>query len=705
MCKLNHTFLHLMKKRRIVKLMLIEFIFFSIFFFFQLPIQAQSPSTYYVSPNGNDSNSGTLDEPFKTIKKARDVVRTQNQTMTNDIVIYLRDGIHQLEQTLTLTSQDSGTNGFYIIYKAYPNETPIISGGKKITGWIQDGNKWKAAVGTLSTRQLFVNGKRAIRARSTQGLPGVQKRFNGYTTTDTSMAYWKNKDAIELVDQNGAKLFRCPIQSIIGRTITMKSPCWSDVHLDPETYMEYPDWIENAYELLDQPGEWYYDKTAGVIYYIPRSGETITTVEIIAPIIEKLISLEGQTSTPVHHLKFEGLTFSNTTWLTPNTAKGHPDFFANVAMRGTDYGVYTEKAAASVYAKYTTNVAFVRNTFTKLGGDGLGIEHGSKDIQIVGNNLYDISGNGMQLGDLDNPYTTDDKEITRNFSINNNYIHHIGTEYYSGVGISVGLVQNFVINHNEIHDTPSSGITIGWHTDDPQKVAKNNTIAYNAIRDVMKIMYDGGGMYSANNQPGNVYSYNVIRNQRNDHGGLYLDIDSENIELSNNISVDNARNAFVNGGNNYIHDNWWQDRFDEDVWFYQNNGKADRVENNRIIWDISDTPSSIRDIAGIEATYIDIKNAFNGDTTLPTVQLTNPLKESTIPRHVEIRISANAQDENGIEKIEFLLNSMPLCTDTIAPYSCPFVTDSPSGTPYVFTAKATDKNGNSNYHSINVLVQ
>ncbi len=135
---------------------------------------AGTQASFYVSPSGSDTNPGTLGLPFQSVAKARDVVRTVNGNMTGDIVVCLRGGTYQFPSTLQLGPQDSGTNGYEVVYQAYPGETPILSGGTNVTGWtLYDSGKniYRASVGTSCySRQLYVNGVRATRARSSDGM-------------------------------------------------------------------------------------------------------------------------------------------------------------------------------------------------------------------------------------------------------------------------------------------------------------------------------------------------------------------------------------------------------------------------------------------------------------------------------------------------------------------------------------------------------
>ncbi|MHA1681171.1 MAG: hypothetical protein ACTSUE_09190, partial [Promethearchaeota archaeon] len=97
-----------------------------------------------------------------------------------------------------------------------------------------------------------------------------------------------------------------------------------------------PDWVENAYELLDEPGEWYFDKWTGWLYYYPLSGEDLTnasTTKVIVPRVQEFLSIEGNDTAPVENLKFEGITFKHSTWLRPNQyGVGHVDLQANYVV-------------------------------------------------------------------------------------------------------------------------------------------------------------------------------------------------------------------------------------------------------------------------------------------------------------------------------------------------------------------------------------
>jgi hypothetical protein len=99
----------------------------------------------YVSPSGDDSDSGTKDKPLKTFQAARDKVRTVKED--GDITVYFRDGYYTFSQAVKLTIEDSGSENRKITYRAYQNEKPIFTSGVQVKGWVKitsDDSAYKA---------------------------------------------------------------------------------------------------------------------------------------------------------------------------------------------------------------------------------------------------------------------------------------------------------------------------------------------------------------------------------------------------------------------------------------------------------------------------------------------------------------------------------------------------------------------------------
>ena len=242
------------------------------------------------------------------------------------------------------------------------------------TGWKlvdRSRNLWAAPAdalakaGLANTRQLYINGVRALRA---QGRVPVKltETPTGYTASAPVMATWRNPSDIEFVYTGGNALWseksvglgpwtepRCPVAAIQGTTITMAQPCWDNstkrVKLPPQfhstrnanlvgpgTVGKEPAYVENAFELLGTPGQWYFDRTARMIYYVPRgNGEDLARAgRVEVPVLEQLIVGAGTEDRPVHHLVFRGLQFSYATWLFPSTSEGFSEIQANILVTG-----------------------------------------------------------------------------------------------------------------------------------------------------------------------------------------------------------------------------------------------------------------------------------------------------------------------------------------------------------------------------------
>ncbi|MDG0791308.1 Ig-like domain-containing protein [Cohnella ginsengisoli] len=528
--------------------------------------------------------------------------------MDKDVNIVLRGGTYERTSTFTLTSADSGRNGYRVYYKAYAGETPVISGGKTITGWAlydADANIYRAAVDAgLDTRQIYVNGERAQKAR---GKPpaGMTLKADGHTTPNLDMQHWRNTDRIEFVYRNNWQEGVCRVQSIVGGDIKMNPSCWSRV--TSSTGLPYE--IANAFELLDAPGEWYLDKEEHYLYYKPRAGENMATASVVVPVLERLVSVSGTYDQPLRNVTFEGIVFAYSTWLEPSGPFGFKESQANL-MYPTDFEAQLPedlvKIPAAVSVQAAEAVRFERNVFTHMGAGGLNIDMGRNNA-IQGNILSDISGNGLMLGDVkaeDHHPSVPDRLVKDN-RIENNVVTRAAQEYHGGVGIWVGYTENTLIAHNEVFDLPYSGISIGWgwgsvdSTDNPS-ASKDNKIIANHVHHLMQEMVDGGGIYSLGMQRNMLIQGNVVHDQLYDFGAYYLDDGSRYVTLDSNIAYGNKRNLIAKGSNHTIRGNYW-DNESSNMNQYTNS----TVENNQVTMP-GQFPLAILNKAGLTAAYADL---------------------------------------------------------------------------------------------------
>ncbi|MHB8972465.1 MAG: right-handed parallel beta-helix repeat-containing protein [Pirellulaceae bacterium] len=534
-----------------------------------------TPTTFYVAPHGDDQHPGSLDQPFQTVIRARDAIRSaKGAKMTRDFVVELRGGTYPLNASIVFEPEDSGTDGHRIIYRSQPGQTAVLSGGRAVTGWQPDQNgRWKTQTDLADFRQLYVNGIRAVRARGELPAGVEMAGEDGYRTTAVEMADWKNPGDIEFCYWVVWCHTRCKVASIqrTGEhaTLAMLQPHFTQARTKEGVQIDLPSYIENALELLDEPGEWYLDRSTKTVYYMPRPNEDMGTVEVIVPAIERLIDVRGTLDRPIANISFVGLSFQHADWLEPS-ASGLVDVQANfrnnsaatLVRNGVVTTVHNEhlKSPANVVCHATKGLRFEQCEFTRLGGAGVDLEYGAQGNIITSCQFHDISGTAVQVGDVlkDDHHPDDPRKVVKDNAVVKNDIHDCCVEYMGGVGIFVGYTQATTIAHNKIHRLPYSGVSVGWGWGEedagggsPSYVqpfryetptpAQDNRIESNHIFAVMNRLQDGGGIYTLGNMPGTIIRDNHVHDNAGVPGGIYLDEGSGFIELCGNV-VYNVQN-------------------------------------------------------------------------------------------------------------------------------------------------------------------
>ena len=580
--------------------------------------EAATQYTFYAAPNGSGSTCSVA-APC-SLAGVQTKVRTVNSNLTGDVVVYLRGGTYALTQPWKLTQLDSGSGGYQVIYAAYSGEKPLISGGQSVTGWqVFDSSKniYRANVGTsLQTRQLYVNGVRASRARGPMNPSGfTYKASYGFDTSDASLQNLARINEIEVAALNEWKVLRCGVASIVGSKITLDQPCWTNAH---RHYVKFDrvTWLENAYEFIDQEAEWYLDRSAGYLYYKPRVGENLASAETIVATGENLLIGAGTADAPIHHITFTGITFAYNTWLRPNTTEGYPPIQAGfLYYNSSDEAVDGFKTPAAVTFTFANTIKLERNVFEKLGSAGINFEYGSQNNTVVGNRFQDISSSAIQLGHINESHPADVRRILKNNVISDNYINKIAQEYFDGVGILAVYTENSLIEHNDLSDLPYSGISVGWGWGKPDvggklgfttpTPAKQNKIQYNSITRFMTILRDGGGVYTLGSQPSSTINNNFISQMAGGNGGLYLDEATQYYDVNNNV---------VESVPSWLHI-WTKTIKNNSVRFNFSNttNKLNRGTNNTVSDNqegLKSWPSAANTIisnAGLRAKYADIK--------------------------------------------------------------------------------------------------
>ena len=297
-------------------------------------------TTLYASPTGSGS-SCSQSSPC-ALSEARSVVESMNGAMTGDIVVYLMGGTYRLSSTFAFGSQDSGTNGHTVYWQAFPGQTPVIDGAQQVTGWSQynsSSNIWRAPVASgTKARDLWVDGARAAETKSAINPGGFSQSGASFTTGDSSYLSWSDPTEAEIVDNNPWRQLRCPLAGITasggGSSLTMNQACYNATLSNvgfPFNGSGYPTlnhitWIENAYALLKQPGQWFLDSAGGYLYYIPLPGQSMSTADVELPVVQDLVDVQGSPGhlTPVNDTD-SGITYSGSGW-GYSSGRGSGDF-------------------------------------------------------------------------------------------------------------------------------------------------------------------------------------------------------------------------------------------------------------------------------------------------------------------------------------------------------------------------------------------
>ena len=595
----------------------------------------------WISPKGSDFNDGTRQSPKATLtsalRQAREWRRTEDNRIQGGITIYMEGGTYAFYEPFFIRPEDSGTKESPTIIRSVGDEKVILSGGISINGWKKQGKVWVADVPVfngrpLDFRQLWVNGKKAVRARDVEDF----EKMNRICSVDekNEILYVPAVSIRRLIDNKGnlkAKYAEMVLHqmwcvaNLRIRSVEVQGDSAAIRFHQPESRIQFEHpwprpmvttdghnsafYLTNARELQDVPGEWYHDIDARKIYYYPREGEKMQEAKVIVPAVETLVRVEGTVDRPVCHIRFEKITFSYTTWMRPSE-KGHVPLQAGMYLTDgyridpkmqrdylnhpLDNQGWLGRPAAAVRVVAARQIDFERCRFEHLGSTGLDYEEAVQGGVVRGCLFRDIAGNGLLVGSFSPaahethlPYNpADRREVCTQQQINNCYFTEIGNEDWGCLAIAAGYVGDVNIEHNEISEVPYSGISLGWGWTQTVNCMRNNRVHANLIHHYAKHMYDVAGIYTLGSQPKSYVTENCVHSiykpgyvhDPNHWFYLYTDEGSSFITVRDNWTEGEKYLQNANGPGN--------------VW--ENNGpKVDSV---------------IRERVGLEAGYKDLLN-------------------------------------------------------------------------------------------------
>jgi hypothetical protein len=533
---------------------------------------AEMKGDFYVAPNGDDNGTGTVRRPFATVQRAQKAVRALTaKGLQKDVLVLLRGGRYELRRPLTFAPEDGGTEEHAVTYAAYRNERPVFSGGSRLTGWRQEEvGCWTVTLpevkaGTWSFRGLFVNGRRATRARSPdRGFFRIEKagpdNRTSFTFRKADVGAYKHVGDAEIVFLHDWSTSRVRIRSVDSdrSTVRLADPIGCRArHFRMDHFERHPRYfVEGAAEMLDAPGEWHLDARTGRLTYIARKGETREEAEIVAPRLERVLDVKGRDEAPVRNLHLVGLTFEHTNWSLPpfGLACGQAAFHEVRLEGGKTRGRKPIPPAAHLESAVDCTVRKCR--FAHLGGSGLALRRGCHGNRIEGCEFADIAANGVNVGEgyaarrvvkEGKAREVEDPElVAKGNVVANCLLHDCGALFYGAVGVWVGITDGTVVRHCEIRDLPYTGVSVGWRWDTKPTACANNTVEHNHIHHVMQLLSDGGGIYTLGRQPGTVLRGNHIHDipanaGRAESNGMFLDQGTSLIRIEHNVLHSIAR--------------------------------------------------------------------------------------------------------------------------------------------------------------------
>ncbi len=410
---------------------------------------------------------------------------------TGDVQVYVSGGTYSLSSPVTFGPSDSGTSTRNVIWQAATGATPLFTGAVPVTGWVSGSNGiWSAPVpaGITSTRQLYVNGVRATLARSDNEPNFATVNGSGVFTTPhtaTSIASWKNIKDVEAIFHSTFITSICPVDSAVvtgsNDSVTMAQPCFDEAETDGvfSHHADQINFLQNAYELLDQPGEWYLDKSGAVagtprFYYKPKAGQNLTDSTVTVPGVEQLMTVSGTvagdgTISRVHDLQFSGLKFADSTWQLPTLQHSEA---ARVDDATTGSGGVTYSGAGWVAQTGAGGQYNATQTFTQTNGNsfsfgfsGVGVDFISAMATNRGSFDYQIDGGAVQSGTCYSVNAVNQQPCLKVRDLGNG-AHTITVTKTGGTYLSVDALRTYTASSTIDDGTTGSGAVTftgpGW---------------------------------------------------------------------------------------------------------------------------------------------------------------------------------------------------------------------------------------------------
>jgi hypothetical protein len=478
----------------------------------------------FVARNGDDGNPGTKERPLATLAKAQELVR-RTEKKGGAIRVWVRKGTYYLHEPLVFKPEDSGTAESPVAFAAYGDEEVTLSGGRRLEcKWTpyKDGimmcslPEWKGAKTPFT--QLFVDGKRQIRARYPNydaenplvwgdGYVSVAQVPEPWPTTQFHfepakftrkrwarpdlavvqmfpVAYWGSTQyKVKEIDWD-AHLVKLgwggfQINELEwGRTSTGVGRDKFYASDDGQAPYEARYFVENVFEELDSPGEWYLDAEKGILYYMPAAGVDLKAAKVEAPALEQVVEIRGSQQEPVRHIGFSGFRIAHTA----------STFFT--AYEAPSRGDWTIHRGGAVFVEGAEECAIEKCFFDSVGGNGIFLNNYNLRNRIYGNKITESGDSAICMVGFESMAQGTCHPVPTENVISNNLIHDCGAFGKQIAGIFSSITLRNTISHNVIYNMPQAAMTFndGW--------GGGHTIEFNEIHDTVRETSDHGPISS-----------------------------------------------------------------------------------------------------------------------------------------------------------------------------------------------------------------